>query len=1208
MGRKRLLVLGFIIFACLHAVAQSGPSAFDFIENKGQWDSKVQLMGKVPGGTFFLHSDGFTIDLQHQDDMQRMVHRHHAHESIEGKSAKGGRKDGSVVVDAASMKVRSHNLRVVFEGSNPNPEIVREKPLKTFNNYFIGSDPKKWATNVQIFQAVTYKNVYPNIDVRYYSEAGKLKYDIIVNPGGDWRKIALRYRGADNLKIRNRELLIQTSIGEIKELYPYSFQFDKSKGRTEVATKYVLEGKDLVKFNVSNYSTSSTLVIDPTLVFSTFSGSTADEYGFTATPAPDGSFFAGSIVFGPGFRVTPGAYQADFVGGEKSIDVGLTKFSADGTQRLYGTYLGGSGNDAPHSLFSDAQGNLVVMGRTYSGSDFPGRKEGVEGGCDIFVTKLNATGTGLIGSLRIGGSGSDGVNIEDQIQNTVRGQVSLFRNYGDDSRSEVILDGQSNIYVAAQSQSKDFPTTANSFQRTLSGAQDGVVMKITPDCNSIIWASFLGGTLNDGAFVLALQPSTGNLYVAGATESSDFPGDKTGSYSGSLGGATDIDGFVAIISNGGNAIIKSTYLGTNAVDVIYGIQFDRFNFPYVMGITKGQWPVVNAPYSNRNAKQFVAKLQENLSGFVYSTTFGSVDSRSPNMSPVAFLVDRCENVYISGWGGWNRGGQDPYDLAGVRGMPISADAIKSSTDNRDFYFIVIKKNAEDLLYGSYFGQNEGGNGEHVDGGTSRFDGQGAIYQAICANCGGGATFPTTPGVVGPSNGAAPNGCNLAAVKILFNFAGVIAAPQVLYNNQVDSIGCVPFTVTLRDTIRNGKNYQWDFGDGSPAVTTASGETTHTFNATGLYRVRLIAIDSSACNIRDTAFISVIVRDDPASLAFTSTKLLPCESLSYQFDNLSTAPATKPFGPSSFTWDFGDGTAQVVTGPNAVNHSYAAPGTYIVKLTLTDSNYCNAPETIETTLRVAPLVEAQFETPPTGCAPYEASFTNTSLAGLSFVWDFGDGTTSTEVNPVHLYASPGTYTIKMVATDPGTCNLIDSTEQTIVVYESPTAEFTHTPMTPIPNTPTVFTNLSVNAVRYKWLFGDGDSVEKNTPDTVAHQYNATGVYQACLIAYNAAGCPDTVCHEVQATVNPLLDVPTAFTPGRFGRNSTIRVEGFGIARMTWRIYNRWGQVVFEGNDRRAAWDGTFKGQLQPVDVYAYTLDVEFTDGTKARKTGDITLLR
>jgi gliding motility-associated-like protein len=128
------------------------------------------------------------------------------------------------------------------------------------------------------------------------------------------------------------------------------------------------------------------------------------------------------------------------------------------------------------------------------------------------------------------------------------------------------------------------------------------------------------------------------------------------------------------------------------------------------------------------------------------------------------------------------------------------------------------------------------------------------------------------------------------------------------------------------------------------------------------------------------------------------------------------------------------------------------------------------------------------------------------------------------------------------------------------------------------------------------------------DTVSHQYNATGTYQACLVVTNQFGCTDTICKPVDARIVPLLDVPNAFTPGKFGRNSMVKVEGFGIARMTFRIYNRWGQKVFETGNSREGWDGTFKGQLQPMDVYAYTLDVEFTDGTKTQKKGDITLIR
>ncbi|HEY8734853.1 MAG TPA: PKD domain-containing protein, partial [Puia sp.] len=289
------------------------------------------------------------------------------------------------------------------------------------------------------------------------------------------------------------------------------------------------------------------------------------------------------------------------------------------------------------------------------------------------------------------------------------------------------------------------------------------------------------------------------------------------------------------------------------------------------------------------------------------------------------------------------------------------------------------------------------------------------------------------------------------------------------------------------------------------------------------------------------------------------------------------------------------------------HSYAASGTYVVQLMLSDTNYCNYPDTLTQTLRVSPVVKAQFEIAD-GCAPYTASFNNTSLAGQTFFWNFGDGNTSTDINPVHTYSDTGTYTITLLAIDSNTCNLRDSISRTIRVNPKPTADFTTQPLPAQFNTPTIFTNNSNGAIQYVWFFGDGDSTHKNSQDTVIHQYQESNTYNACLVAINQYGCSDTVCHPVESLINPLLDVPNAFTPGRFGQNSVVMVKGFGIAAMNWKIYNRWGQVVFESNNPFIGWDGTFNGTAQPVGVYAYTLEATFFDGTKTRKKGDITLIR
>ncbi|MBO9572132.1 MAG: PKD domain-containing protein, partial [Chitinophagaceae bacterium] len=788
-------------------------------------------------------------------------------------------------------------------------------------------------------------------------------------------------------------------------------------------------------------------------------------------------------------------------------------------------------------------------------------------------------------------------------------------NYGDDSRSEVILDGAANIYVAAQTQSPDFPIVGG-FQNKIGGGQDGIILKIDPSCNNLIWSSYLGGSLDDGAFVLDINPQTQDIYVGGATISSNFPGSKTGTIGPSFGGGTEPDGkpspdgFVAIISNNGNTLKQSTFIGTSSVEIIYGLKFDRKGFPYIMGTTRGPWPargsgtVTPLTFGGSDNSQFIAKLDPNLSSYVYTTTFGT-GSKKPNISPVAFLVDRCENVYISGWGGWLQPTtKDPYDHAGVVGLPITSDAIKGSTDNRDFYFIVIQKNASQLLYGTYFGQDNGEYGEHVDGGTSRYDQQGVIYQAICANCFGGARFPTTPGVIGPVNGS--TGCNLAAVKISFDFAGVASGPKAYFRGVPDTIGCSPFTVNFRDTILNAKSYQWNFDDGTPDTITTDFSITHTFTDIRSYRVRLIAIDPNSCNEKDTAYTTIRVGNDSATIAMDINKIGACEALEYQFNNLST-PQTKPFTNTSFTWDFGDGT-RVDAGTAPVTHSYPQPGSYTVKLVLTDTSYCNSPDSLPYSLRVNPLVVAQFETPDKGCAPYEAVFNNTSLAGNEFLWDFGDGSTSTEEFPVHVYNSPGQYTVRLTARDERTCNKVDDTTMVITVYEKPTAAFSYSPVTPEINKPTIFYNSSIGGVRHVWYFGEGDSLVKNTMDTVLHQYNVTGTFNAMLVTYNAAGCPDTAIHPVESLINPLLDVPNAFTPGRFGRNSIIKVEGFGIVKMSWKIYDRWGQKVFETNDRNIGWDGTKNGQVLPLDVYTYTLDVEYFDGKRYRKTGDITLIK
>ncbi|MDQ3278815.1 MAG: hypothetical protein M3Q06_10850, partial [Bacteroidota bacterium] len=678
----------------------------EFVENKGQWDSRVKFMGRVDAGAFFIEEGGYTVVQHNPADWAEMAEVLHGHGTDSKKAS------------TKNVTLRSHAFQVKFLGGNPSPQIVADKPLYTYNNYFIGNDPSQWATNCKIYQGITVKNIYPNIDVRYYSGGSSVKYDLIVHPGGDPSAIQLKYEGADGLEVKSKELYIKTSVGDLRETDPYTYQHNE-KGRVDVHTRYVVKKGNIVTFDVKNYNPKTTLVIDPNLVFCSFSGSKADNWGFTATYGTDGSMYGGGITFAQGFPTNVGAFQQSMNGGQ--WDMSIIKLTPDGSSRVYATYIGGSGEEQPHSLVVDQQDNLVIAGRTNSptgsGSGvvaFPVQggvgQVGSGGKFDIVVVKLNAAGSALIGSVRIGGSEDDGVNIS-----ATRTRNSLHQNYGDDGRSEVIVDNAGNIYVASCTQSTGTNTTTsfpvrNAFQTSGGGKQDGVLLKFNQDLSAYLFGSFIGGGGNDAAYVLSLNPTNGNIYVAGGTESANL---LDGTRAGTIGPSTfgGIDGFVSVVSSTGAAVSKTAYIGTTGDDQVFGIQFDNNGFPYVMGQTTGEWQARNAAWSQLHGKQFIAKLQPDLSNFVYSTMFGKGNA-APDISPVAFLVDRCENVYISGWGG--RLPSTNYLNAGVDGLPVTADAMKPTPDinqetglGNDFYFFVLKRDATAQLYGSYFGQNGG---------------------------------------------------------------------------------------------------------------------------------------------------------------------------------------------------------------------------------------------------------------------------------------------------------------------------------------------------------------------------------------------------------------------------------------------------------------------------------------------------------------------
>ena len=1182
----KLRLSAFILLLLLPLFSFAHNGVPEYVENKGQWEGPFQYrLVASPTATVFLERGGFTYLLT-----EALPEAHpHPH----------GKGEGSL-----PQTFGAHAYKVRFKGANPNPQLQSKKIQAHYYNYYLGSDSTRWKSGIHPCGAVQYTALYPGIDLYVGSDAGRMKYEFTVAPGASAEPLVLQFEGTNGLSLKEGKLLVKTALGTVTEGEPLAYQYINGVQK-KVPCNYALAGKEVRYTFPQGWDKTLPLLIDPTVVFATYTGSTADNWGFTATYDATGNFYAGGIVSKVGSQNYPtstGAFQTTYGGGSSNAgsgslystfpcDISITKFSATGNTLLYSTYLGGSNNEQPHSMIVDGNNNLILAGRTYS-SNYPtttGSYDGsFNGVSDIIVTKFNAAGTALLASTFVGGAGADGVNITAD-QPTA--SSTLHYNYGDDARSEIVIDKSDNVYVTASTRSTDFPTQ-NAAQATKGTGQDAVVFKLNASLSSLLWSTYFGGAGEEAGYVLTFDTAQNYVYVGGGiTSSSNVTLPSGGWLSTYQGGRAD--GFILRYQNGSTyALQKATYVGTGGYDQVYGLQTDGEDKIYAMGQTLGgTFPVSSGVYSNTGATQFIMKLNLDLSTALFSTVIGSTNAAQPNISPVALLVDTCGNIYLSGWGG-TLGGANPFN-AGTANMPVTPGAIQTTTDGQDFYFAVLNKNAAQLLYGTYRGGN--GLGEHVDGGTSRFDKNGVVYQAICGGCGGSSAFPTTSGAYSTSNGS--NNCNLVAIKIAFELGAVQANATPLPGTK----GCAPFTVNFQNNSVNAITYNWSFGDGTPGSTTPS--PTHTYTQPGTFTAKLVVNNPAACRTTDSQLFSIVIDTARTRARFTVKVTDSCNPYRVQVSNTSQLIPTST--GATYFWNFGDNTTSTLASPGS--HNYPDTGTYTIALVVRDPAACNPTDTFRQTVKIQNArVISKFILPDSFCLSANNSvFISQSINASSVLWIFGDGETSTQPNPSHSYTASGSYTVKLIALNPATCNKRDSMQQTVKVQSPPEAAFVFAPIDGEVNIPTTFDNRSSRATSYSWTFGDSTGSTEMNP---IHQYKRTGLYTVCLTAFSPTGCADTFCRQVPAEVRVACDVPNAFSPNGDGENDILFVRGGAITSLRFRVFNRWGQLVFESTSLQNGWDGTFNGAPQEADAYAYMLSATFIDGNTFQKNGNVTLLR
>lgn len=766
--------------------------------------------------------------------------------------------------------IKCHALQVKLLGGN-SESFKTAKKQKEYFNFLIGKDKSKWASKVRAYEEVLQKDVYPGVDVLWQSSHGQLKYDLLLSPGASIESIQFSYAGHDSIFIEDGKLLVETSVGPLVEQAPYAYQIiDEEK--ILVNCRFELND-DIVSFEVSDsYDPSYELVIDPTVVFSTYSGSQANNFGYTATFDSRGNLYGGGSAFGrPGqdYPLTPGAYQTVYGGG--NVDMGITKYSDDGSTRIYSTYLGGDNTELPHSFFVNGKDELFIFGTT-SSLDYPTTPNAFDttfnggstvnlanglgviydNGSDMVISRLSADGTQLLASTYLGGTDNDGLVFN----------AFLRYNYADQVRGEVFIDDENNCYIASATYSTDLPVDSSAFQSISGGTLDGCLFKLDNDLTTVLWGTYIGGSGGDAAYSLVLD-NNGNPYAAGGTMSSDLP-TTAGSYQPGFAGGRS-DGFIYHFDQSGQILLEGTYYGKDsAYDQIYFVEKDNEGNIFVLGQTDAPDSsyIFNAPYSTPNSGQFISRFSSDLDSLFLSVAFGRGDG-SPDICPTAFLVDLCNKIYVAGWGGGLNsdipGGLGRSANSTTNGLDITpSSAYQTTTDGNDFYLMVLEDDASVLVYATYFGGNS--SGDHVDGGTSRFDRNGIVYQSVCASCGpANNDFPIVPGpgqvVSGTdqSNNGTGSQCNNAVFKF------DLELPLAIADFDVPPSGCAPYIVNfsnnseLVDSTR--AVFSWDFGDGSFSNLK---DPSHTYMQTGVYDISLAIFDSSSCNLTDTISKRLIV--------------------------------------------------------------------------------------------------------------------------------------------------------------------------------------------------------------------------------------------------------------------------------------------------------------------------------------------------------------
>lgn len=695
MKNTLLLIVSYIVSLNAVLIAQQTVPAMNnsnlFIENKGQWDNEVLFLSKLNGYNAWITKTGVVYDFYRYKTTPDNLH---------GESS-------TTTFNHQTLLREGHVIHMQFQNSNPFPKERGIEKSKAVHNYFSGNDPGKWHSEVALYQEVMIEDVYDGIHVRYYLQNGQLRYDFIVEEGANPTAICFELKGSLKTTVNtSRELVFKTKFGDVKQADLTTFQTINGE-RVMVESAFKITD-NYVSFDLKTYEVNQKLTIDP-LVYATFLGGSNADYGMCNAIDSQYNQYVAGYTSSNNFPTTVGAYDLTV----SATDIFVSKVNDTGTALIYSTYIGGSGNDYANAIAIDAANNIYLTGETYS-NNYPTTAGAYNANpvqfSAVFVTKLNTTGTALSYSAMLGSGLGFGITVSASGNATVTGYTGyanfpvtvgcfdathngsndvfvtklniagsglVFSTFvggtGIENATGITSDASGNSYVVGTiwNGSIGFPSTAGAYDQSYNGgAYDCFVFKLNQLGTALIYSTLIGGSSYEEATAIAIS-SSGNAYITGKTASNNFP-TTAGAYDASNNGSEDV--FVAKLSANGGALAYSTFLGSNGFDLGKAITVDNSGYAYVVGEAgSASFPTTPDAINSVEGRGFVSKISENGSQLLYST-----------------FIDKavCAAVKVDGQGAIYVAGTVVSFFSGVA-FPVTANAFDITLNNTDAFALKI---------------------------------------------------------------------------------------------------------------------------------------------------------------------------------------------------------------------------------------------------------------------------------------------------------------------------------------------------------------------------------------------------------------------------------------------------------------------------------------------------------------------------------------